>query len=297
MKKRFAGVGLAGVILSTLLASAPASAAVTMPRLSGSDSTFLVIAHRGFSYVAPENTVPAMTAAAAAGADMVEIDVQRTKDHQLVVLHDKTLFRTTDVASVFPSRAHDRLATFTLAEVKRLDAGSWKGSQFAGTRVPTLDELLTSIAGTSTGVLLELKNPDLYPGYEAQVASVLAAHRFIQDHRVFVHSFSAAALKSFHRAAPSVPLGLIAKSTPANLSADTWLKTFNPIASAVTDHSVDVARADHLRVFTWLSKKTPDTAAELEHLSDAGVDGIISNRPDLALAELGTRTPLNASAQ
>lgn len=265
-----------------------ASSAAWSPAISGSDSHFLIIAHRGFSYADPENTIPAMTAAAKAGADMVEIDVQRTKDGQLVILHDKTLFRTTNVASVFPRRAHDRLATFTLAEVKRLDAGSWKGSQFAGTRVPTLDELLVALTPTTTGVLLELKNPALYPGYEAQVARVLSKHRFVQDRRVFVHSFSAAALKSFHQAAPTVPLGLISKGKPKNLAADGWLKTVNPLATSVTSLSVNQAHSDHLQVFTWLDKSTPDTAAELEHLSDAGVDGVISDRPDLALTELST---------
>lgn len=281
-------------LLATQVAVGSVASATPYPRLSGSDAQFLVIAHRGFSYLAPENTVPAILDAAKAAADMVEIDVQRTKDHQLVVLHDLTLARTTDVATVFPGRQHDPLSTFTLAEVKRLDAGSWKAAQFAGTRVPTLDEVLTALAPTKTDLLLELKNPSHYPGYEAQVAQSLQAHRFIQDHRVYVHSFGAAALKSFHRATPCVPVGLIANSTPRNLGRLSWMQTFNPQALSVTDTNVDLAQSDHLLVFTWMSKRTPDTAAEIEYLADAGVNGVISDRPDLARAELATSIPTTA---
>lgn len=300
MKKRTIGAAIAGLALASQLAFAATSEASETsgaPRISGTDSKFLVIAHRGFSYAAPENTIPAMTAAADAGADMVEIDVQRTKDHQLVVLHDKTLFRTTNVAKVFPTRAHDPVGSFTLAEIKKLDAGSWKSARFAGTRVPTFGELLAGLDPTSTGLLLELKNPSLYPGYEKQVAQVLSAHQFIQNHRVYVHSFSAQSLRAFHTAAPTVPLGLISNSTPKSLAGDTWMQTFNPLATSVTDTTVDEAQADHLKVFTWMNKKTPDTAAELEKLSDAGVDGVISNRPDLARAELASSIPSSASAQ
>ena len=292
--KRF-GVAVAGLLLAAQLGTAPTASAELYPRMTGTDSQFLVIAHRGFSYAAPENTLPAIIAAAKANADMVEIDVQRTRDHQLVILHDKTLARTTNVAAVFPSRARDPIGTFTLAEVKRLDAGSWKGAAFVGTRVPTLDEVLTVLAPTSTNLLLELKNPRSYPGYETQVAQVLKAHRFSQDHRVYVHSFSAPALRSFHAAAPNVPLGLIAKSTPRTLTKFMGEQTFNPQAQSVNDLTVDQAQGKHLRVFAWLSKGTPDTAAEIEKLADDGVNGIISDRPDLARAELATSVPSTAS--
>ena len=104
-------------------------------------------------------------------------------------------------------------------------------------------------------------------------------------------------MRSFHSAAPDVPLGLIAKSTPTKLTKFIGEQTFNPQAQSVSDTTVDQAQGKHLRVFTWLSKGTPDTAAEIEKLADDGVDGIISDRPDLARAELTTSVPSTASSK
>jgi len=91
---------------------------------TGSRST-LSIAHRGARAFAPENTLEAIDKAAAIGADMVEVDVQLTADGQLVVVHDDTLERCSNVAQVFPGRQRDLVAAFTLDEIVRLDAGSW----------------------------------------------------------------------------------------------------------------------------------------------------------------------------
>ena len=259
-----------------------AKAAVPRP------TTVRVIAHRGFSDVAPENTVPAMTAAAAAGADMVEFDVQRTIDGRLIVVHDTTFLRTTDVATVFPGREADPVGSFTLAEVRRLDAGSWKGPQFAGTRVPTLDELLTAIQPTGSGLLLELKDPALYPGYERQVAHALSGHGFIGSGRVYVHSFDASSLAAFPQAAPNLPLGLITEDGAGAVPTgqDTWLRTVNPATGSVTDPGVDGAQARHLKVFAWPLDPTQSSAAQVERLVDDGVDGIITDNPILVRHEI-----------
>src|SRR5689334_10492901 len=92
----------------------------------------LAVAHRGASDVAPENTLPAVRRAVAAGADLVEVDLRRARDGALVVLHDATLARTTDAARRLPGRAPWRVEDLTLAEVRLLDAGSWKDPRFAG---------------------------------------------------------------------------------------------------------------------------------------------------------------------
>lgn len=254
------------------------AAARSRPRLAA-HPRILVIAHRGFSAIAPENTLPAMTAAAKVHADMVEFDVQRTRDGQLIVVHDATFARTTDVARVFPGRANDPVGSFTLAEVKRLDAGSWKGVRFAGTRVPTLDELLATMRPTSTNLLLELKNPSLYPGYETQVASALAAYGFTQAGRVYVHSYSLRSLAAFHRAAPSVPLGLITMSPVNPEGVDTWLRTLNPVTSTVNDASIDQAYEVNLQVFAWPLDLAQASSSQVERMVDDGVSGIITDNP------------------
>src|SRR5688572_27104653 len=130
-----------------------------------------LIAHRGASAYAPENTVPAFRLAADQGATFVEFDVQLTRDRQIVCLHDESLERTTDVEDVFPERFRSvtaangqttkrwMLADFTLAEVRRLDAGSWFGPAFKGTRIPTFAETIDSLRGRS-GLFIELKLPE-----------------------------------------------------------------------------------------------------------------------------------------
>lgn len=245
------------------------------------DPKTLVIAHRGFSAIAPENTLPAMTAAAQAHADMVEFDVQRTADGHLIVIHDATFARTTDIARVFPTRVNDPVGSFTLAEVQQLDAGSWKGAQFLGTRVPTLDALLTAMRPTSTNLLLELKSPALYPGYERQVAAALAAWGFVQAHRVYVHSFDVSSLAAFHRAAPSVPLGLLTENPVNPEGTDTWLRTVNAATGSVDDAGVDRATAANLQVFTWPLDAAQGTPAQIERMVDDGVSGIITDNPVL----------------
>lgn len=299
MKRRRAVI-LTAITLGSLampLAMATEAFADTVgPTRSVTDPVPLVIAHRGFSADMPENTIPAMIGAAAAGADKAEIDVQRTKDHALVVIHDKTFARTTNVGRVFPGRANDPISSFTLAQVERLDAGSWKGQQFTGTKVPTLARLLRAIAPTHMNLLLELKNPDLYPGYERQVAATLADSGFTSAHRVDVHSFSALALKEFHRYAPTVPIGLITKNGVGHVSSEQWLQTVNPTAGSVNDAAIDRAQADHLAVFTWPGSPGQDSSSGIAREIANGVSGIITNHPDVALAQIKALPPVQSQS-
>jgi glycerophosphoryl diester phosphodiesterase len=210
---------------------------------------------------------------------MVEFDVQRTLDGRLVVIHDPTFARTTDIARVFPNRVNDPVGSFTLAEVRRLDAGSWKGSRYIGTRVPTLDELLTTMRPTSTDLLLELKHPSLYPGYESQVAADLAARGFIGSGRVDVHSFDRSSLEAFHRAAPSVPLGLLTKDPVTAEGLDSWLHIVDAATGSVDDAGVDRATAANLQVFTWPRDAAQGSPAQIERMVDDGVSGILTDDP------------------
>jgi glycerophosphoryl diester phosphodiesterase len=114
----------------------------------------IIIAHRGLDETFPENTLIAFRAALERGM-AIEIDVRGTRDEELVVMHDDTVDRTTDGSGA--------VANMSLAELKRLDAGSWWGSEFAGERVPTLDETLDVVRdhGTAeTTLILEMKTLD-----------------------------------------------------------------------------------------------------------------------------------------
>ncbi|GAA2933784.1 hypothetical protein GCM10011428_59180 [Streptomyces violaceus] len=115
----------------------------------------LVIAHRGASAYAPENTLAAVDKAAELGIPWVENDVQQTRDGELVVVHDDNLRRTTDAEEVFPGRAPWKVKDFTAAEIARLDAGSWFGPAFAGARVPTLEQFVDRVERHHQKLLLE----------------------------------------------------------------------------------------------------------------------------------------------
>ena len=129
----------------------------------------LVIAHRGASAYAPQNTVAAARGAVSRGADALEADIRQTRDGHLVALLDPTPALTTNVEQGFPRRRPWRVEWFTLAEVRRLDAGSWFGPEFAGERVPTLSELADALDGTDVEMMVEVKAPRRYPGIGERV--------------------------------------------------------------------------------------------------------------------------------
>lgn len=139
-----------------------------LPLLAGPKRGPFISAHRGFSSAAPENTLPALEAALDAGADVAEIDVGLTSDGHLVLLHDHTLDRTTTGTGPVTAK--------TLAEIRELDAGSWFGAEFAGTSVPTLDEVLDWSRGR-LGILLEMKNcPERDPRFIDAVIDTIDRH-------------------------------------------------------------------------------------------------------------------------
>lgn len=119
----------------------------------------ITFAHRGLCSREPENTLAAL-AAAVPYADYCEIDVRVTADEQLIIMHDATLRRTTDVATVFPDRADDPVFTFSLAEIERLDAGRWYDPARAA-RVPTLRQALDQLIDSGCGAMLELKTDSM----------------------------------------------------------------------------------------------------------------------------------------
>ncbi|HET7315423.1 glycerophosphodiester phosphodiesterase [Salinisphaera sp.] len=151
-----------------------------------------VIAHRGVSYYAPEETRPAYKLARDVGADYLELDLQRTSDGHLIALHDTNLKRTTNIEQVFPDRADNPVSSFTLAEIKQLDAGSWFNAAyperarpgFAGLKILTLDEVrqIAENGENQPGLYLETKAPELFPGIEKDLADYLLSKGWIGAH-------------------------------------------------------------------------------------------------------------------
>ncbi len=235
-----------------------------------------VIAHRGASAAAPENTLAAVELALEHGADRVEVDLRRTADGALVLLHDATPRRTTDVD---PGRAGNPVESFSLAALRRLDAGSWFDVRFAGQRVPVLGELLELVRGRA-GVHLELKDPARHPGVERQVLAALG-----RDDDVVVQSFDHASVRRLHALAPEVPVALLVEERPhADLlrTAAGFAAEVNPALTAVDADVVAALREHGLRTSTW----TVNAAADLRRVAALDVDGIITDEPALARALL-----------
>ena len=134
-----------------------------------------VVAHAGASADAPQNTLAAVRLAIEQGADVIENDFQQTADGELVVVHSTSLAGTTDVEQVFPDRAPWNVGDFTLAEIKRLDAGSWFAPDVR--RGARADPREWARAVGDHGMLIEAKTPELYPGIEVELARQLRTFR------------------------------------------------------------------------------------------------------------------------
>lgn len=269
---------LAVAIAAPAARAAPSRAAAGKP---------VVVAHRNGAAYAPENTLAAVRSSALLGAGWLETDVQRTKDGRLILMHDPTLRRTTNVESRYPDRKPWRVGDFTLRQTERLDAGGWFAPRFRGERVPTLRRYLRMLDRTGQGVLLEIKSPSLYPGMVKQIARELrrggwldAAHR----DRLVVQSFDAPAVRRFHKLEPKVTTAVIGAPHGRELAADArFADVISPKFTHVTKayaaavHRRRGAHGHHMRLYVW----TIDDRSIARRVTRDGADGIISDKPDL----------------
>jgi glycerophosphoryl diester phosphodiesterase len=253
------------------------------PAVAATDSDVDVIAHRGSSGAAPENTLAAIRLAIRHDADVVENDIQRTRDGELVIMHDTTLDRTTDVEQVFPARAPWNVGDFTLKEIKRLDAGSWFAPRFSGQEVPTLEEWVNAV-GRKAGMLLEPKSPALYPGIERdldkELRSLPAFNRALRADRVVVQAFDHVWLRQYKDLAPDVPVGLLYGTDPTEAevsAAATWAQQVNPALGAIEEDTVERIHEHGLETHVW----TVNAGQDMYRAMEWGVDGIITNYPQV----------------
>ncbi|OYP18227.1 glycerophosphodiester phosphodiesterase [Streptomyces sp. FBKL.4005] len=285
----------ARVVAATVTAALGTAAALLSPvsdARAGEVRVPAVIAHRGASAYAPENTLDAVDKAARLGFSWVENDVQRTKDGELVVLHDDSLQRTTNVEEVFPDRAPWKVRDFTAAEIARLDAGSWFSPAYAGARVPTLRQYMRRVEHHHQKLLLEIKNPELYPGIEQQTLKVLGNEGWLDRHhlgRLIVQSFSADSVRTVHELKPAVITGYLGTPTTPQLPQFArFTDLVNPSHGSLSQgyvtavHAFEGPHGRPIRVFAW----TVDDADTARRVAGYGVDGIITNKPDVVRAAL-----------
>ncbi|MCB9079400.1 MAG: glycerophosphodiester phosphodiesterase [Anaerolineaceae bacterium] len=227
-----------------------------------------VIAHRGAAGLAPENTQAAIRAGILHKADFIEVDVQRSADGVLIVMHDQTVNRTTD--------GQGSVVNLTWAEISQFDAGRHFGPEYAGETVPRLDSVLEMTQGTSSTLIIEIKEPHLYPGIEPQIAETIQNAQ-AQDH-VTIISFDYESLRKFSALMPSVPLGLVSvyPTTLPQIANHQAVDIF--WLSVILDPTL-VRRLHHQGYHVWVW--TIDNLFIIRLLIWLGVDGITTNRPDL----------------
>jgi glycerophosphoryl diester phosphodiesterase len=238
-----------------------------------------IIAHRGYSYVAPENTLGAINLAWLVGADAVEIDIYLTTDNQIVLFHDRTTARTTGVDLTVSESSFDQL--------RALDLGKWKGDQWAGEKIATLEEALSTIP-EGKRMFVEIKcHSEIIPHFlkaldasgckDDQVAVISFYEEVIKDIKAIRPSLEAYWLCWTNRK-PTEELIEIAKSSDAD-GLDAM------VCEAFNEEFVSKVRDAGLGVYVW----TIDDDAEALRMASLGVDGITTNRPPEIMALLEGR--------
>jgi glycerophosphoryl diester phosphodiesterase len=228
----------------------------------------LLIAHRGASGYAPENTLAAFRKAVAMGLSFIETDLQLSRDARFVAIHDDTVNRTTNGQG----NVHD----LTLAELRRLDAGSWFGSSFVGERIPTLEEILEFAKRHDIVFYLELKPGGSWGGEHALIGALRESGEFA---RVVVISFDSALVAAVRRVEPTLMTGLLCDGQierPIEKTLEIGARQLIMRGDLVTPAMIADAKRNDLQVICW----TVNHPAHMRLLVSAGVAGIMSDYPD-----------------
>lgn len=231
-----------------------------------------IIAHRGSSARAPENTAAALRAAIEDGADGVEVDVRLTRDDEVVLMHDPDLLRTTGDPRP--------IAHATMLDLSALNAGAWFGPDFAGEKIPTLDAALELLPPTMA-LNIELKAEERGDELSDAVTEIVTAHAALD--RCWLSSSDDTILARIRARCPSARLGRVATAEVAAKPLD-GLQFVAAEASAVDVALIAQARAARAEVWAW-TVNDPVRAAKLGRL---GVAAIITDDPALLRAAMGS---------
>jgi glycerophosphoryl diester phosphodiesterase len=233
-----------------------------------------IIAHRGASLNAPENTLAAFALAVQQGADAIELDVKLCATGEPVVIHDRTVDRTTNGTG--------EVARLSLSALKELDAGSWFDAEFAGERLPTLDEVFRRV-GRDTLINVELTNYQRpLDGLPKAVAGVVRDRGL--EARVWFSSFNLISLRRIRRLLPDTPGGLLlvrGGERPFIRRVAAWITPYDAVHPEFSDLSEDYIRRIHLEgrpVFTY----TVNDPEDIRRTAAMGVDGIFTDDPTVA---------------
>ena len=230
-----------------------------------------VTAHRGFSKVAPENTMPAFQAAMDCGADYIELDLQLTSDGQLVVIHDDKLDRTTNGKGL--------VERYTYEQLKPLSAGSWfsKDGEFDDVEIPLFSEVL-ELTGKDIMLNIEIKKSGDPKKTAEKAVELIEEYGIVNS--CYVTSFSYPALKKVKQLNPKIKTAFIANLATATSYAQLpYIDAVSMNYLFVNQSVVNSAHHHGKRIFVW----TVDRQSEMQKMMALGVDNIITDRPDKAL--------------
>ena len=245
---------------------------------------FTIIAHRGASAYYPENTNPSFEAAIAMGADMVELDVQLTSDKEVVVFHDEKISRCTD--------GKGKISDYTLASLKRLDAGSWFDKKFKNTRIPTLSEVL-DICKNRIAVNIEIKTEAVsrmfFGGIEEKCLKIVE-HSGMREHVIF-SSFDPRAIMHLKQIDNTAAVAVLfekkhyGSKLPAEVMDSVGADAFNCSASELNKKWLANIKAKNIPVNVY----TVNDEKNMKKFLNMGVSGIFTNKPDVLKKVLDDR--------
>jgi glycerophosphoryl diester phosphodiesterase len=275
------------------------SAPLTAPHI-------LNIAHRGARSLAPENTLAAARKGLEVGADMWELDIQMTADGELIVIHDSTLKRTSNVREVFPSRKPWLVHEFTLDEIRLLDFGSWFTEQdpfgqiasgmvaesdltsYVRQQAPTLGEALSFTLEHGWSVNLEIKELSGNSDPEQVVKKILAlVEDFDMVDSVLISSYNQAYLAQVRKAHPHVATGVLVSKPhphPETLLRQLGAQAYHPRLSAFRPTDIALLHLQGCRIHIW----NVNDRQTMQRLVRAGVDGIFTDFPQLLTSVLAS---------
>lgn len=228
-------------------------------------------AHRGYSGNYPENTMLAFEKAIAVGVDGIELDVQLSKDGEIIVCHDETVDRTTD--------GHGRIADLTLDELKQLEASfRFRGEQGIN-RIPTLREYFTRVKDEKLVTNVELKTGILeYPGIEQKVWDMI--REFQLEDRIIISSFNHFSVKRMQKIAPALKYGFLSETWIINAGKyvhEQGVQCYHPIYVNLVQDVVDELKQYGLEINTY----TVNTEEAVRDLCQKGIDAVIGNYPEM----------------
>ena len=265
---------IVGCLLGLAAATGTGMLAMKSVRL---DNDVEIIAHRGASASAPENTLASMQQAIAEQTDWVEIDVQQTSDDEVVVFHDSDFMKLANIDL--------KIWNTTLDDLGKIDIGSHKGPEFKDERVPTLAELLTTCKGQA-GVVIELKYYGHDKNLEQRVLDIVEAHDMSSE--VMYMSLNLDAVVKMKQLNPECRAGLLLSVVSGNVQ-NTEADFFAVNAMFVNRSFIQSAHASGKDVYVW----TVNDGVTMSRMIGIGVDGLITDQPGLARSVLTERASLN----